>query len=123
MPKEENTSPCLNCGACCTCFRVSFYWAEADDAPDGYVPTSLTEQISLLMRAMRGTHPFPHRCIALQGSAGQSVFCSIYAKRPTPCRDFPVWLADGHTNQDCNKARAKIGLPPVPDLESLMPGN
>jgi hypothetical protein len=30
-------NPCVSCGACCAHFRVSFYWAEADDAPGGIV--------------------------------------------------------------------------------------
>ncbi|EER5964904.1 YkgJ family cysteine cluster protein, partial [Escherichia coli] len=41
----NNPNPCMTCGACCAFFRVSFYWAEADDA-GGKVPVSLTEQIS-----------------------------------------------------------------------------
>ncbi|HBP8873638.1 TPA: YkgJ family cysteine cluster protein, partial [Escherichia coli] len=28
----NNPNPCMRCGACCAFFRVSFYWAEADDA-------------------------------------------------------------------------------------------
>ncbi|ENO4720751.1 YkgJ family cysteine cluster protein, partial [Escherichia coli] len=43
----SNPNPCMTCGACCAFFRVSFYWAEADDA-GGNVPVSLTEQISPL---------------------------------------------------------------------------
>ena len=34
---------CQPCGACCAHFRVSFYWAEADDAPGGFVPAALTD--------------------------------------------------------------------------------
>ncbi|EFI5874754.1 YkgJ family cysteine cluster protein, partial [Escherichia coli] len=50
----NNPNPCMTCGACCAFFRVSFYWAEADDA-GGKVPVSLTEQISPFHRCMRGT--------------------------------------------------------------------
>lgn len=38
-------NPCMTCGACCACFRVSFYWAEGDDA-SGRVPASLTEPVT-----------------------------------------------------------------------------
>lgn len=38
-------NPCMTCGACCAYFRVSFYWAEGDDA-SGRVPASLTESIT-----------------------------------------------------------------------------
>lgn len=41
----SNLNPCMTCGACCAFFRVSFYWAEADDA-GGTIPARLTEQIS-----------------------------------------------------------------------------
>ena len=36
---SEILNPCVSCGACCGYFRVSFYWAEAEDGgatlPDG----------------------------------------------------------------------------------------
>ncbi|ENJ4382725.1 YkgJ family cysteine cluster protein, partial [Salmonella enterica] len=38
-------NPCMTCGACCAYFRVSFYWAEGDDA-SGRVPASLTEPVT-----------------------------------------------------------------------------
>ena len=38
-------NPCMTCGACCAYFRVSFYWAEADDA-GGPVPSALTEPLT-----------------------------------------------------------------------------
>ncbi len=38
-------NPCMTCGACCAYFRVSFYWAEADDA-GGLVPSALTEPLT-----------------------------------------------------------------------------
>lgn len=101
---------------CCSSFRVSFYWGEANDAPGGCVPAELTEQVTPYLRAMKGTHPIPQRCVALQGELGKQVGCSIYAQRPTPCRDFAVWEKDGQPNEACTRARAKIGLPPVPPI-------
>jgi Fe-S-cluster containining protein len=113
---EEAFNPCISCGACCSKFRVSFYWGEADDAPGGYVPTHLTEKVTPFLRAMAGTHPIPLRCVALQGEIGQSVSCSIYSHRPNPCREFSVWLEDGRPNPACTKVRAKIGLPELPAI-------
>lgn len=41
----SDLNPCMSCGACCAYFRVSFYWAEADDA-GGSVPAQLTEPVT-----------------------------------------------------------------------------
>jgi uncharacterized protein len=77
---------CQTCGACCAAYRVSFYWAEADDAPGGTVPARLTLPLGLHLRCMQGTQAQPVRCLALKGELGQRVGCSIYANRPSPCR-------------------------------------
>ena len=113
----HNANPCVSCGACCGLFRVSFYWGEADDAPGGRVPAALTEQVTPHLRAMRGTHPQPVRCVALTGDLGQQVGCSISPLRPSTCREFSAWQEDGTPNPVCTHARARIGLPalaPIP---------
>lgn len=106
------THPCLACGACCATFRVSFYWAEAEDA-GGTVPADLTVKVSPYHLAMRGTHlPVP-RCVALTGTVGKDACCSIYAARPSPCREFePAW-ENGQPHERCDRARAGFGLPPL----------
>ncbi len=63
----SNPNPYMTCGACCAFFRVSFYWAEADDS-GGNVPASLTEQTSPFHRCMRGTNQKNPRCVALAGT-------------------------------------------------------
>lgn len=113
----EHTNPCMTCGACCCSFRVSFYWAEADDAPGGFVPTALTEQINPHLRAMRGTHPQPSGCVALEGQPGKQVACRIYLQRPSTCREFSAWEEDGQPNPVCSRARERIGLAPLPTIE------
>ncbi len=80
------------------------------------MPAHLTEKVTPFLRAMAGTHPIPLRCVALQGEIGQSVGCSIYSHRPSPCREFSVWLEDGRPNPACTKVRAKIGLPELPAI-------
>jgi uncharacterized protein len=77
---------CQTCGACCAAYRVSFYWAEADDAPGGTVPVALTQRLSPHLRCLQGTNARPVRCVALRGVVGEQVDCSIYAQRPSPCR-------------------------------------
>lgn len=118
---SENLNSCLNCGACCAHFRVSFYWAEADDG-GGLVPTALTEPLNLFMRNMRGTNTRSSRCVALEGEIGQCVSCGIYAQRPTPCREFTPSGEGGVRNEACDRARAHYGLPPLfePVISSLI---
>ncbi|MCZ8962435.1 YkgJ family cysteine cluster protein, partial [Escherichia albertii] len=60
----SNLNPCMACGACCAFFRVSFYWAEADDT-GGIIPVPLTQQISPYHRCMQGTNQKNSRCAAL----------------------------------------------------------
>lgn len=105
--------PCLSCGACCAFYRASFYWGEADDSPLGTVPAEMTVQITPVQRAMRGTDQRAPRCCALQGNIGETVYCSIYTQRASPCRDFlPSWENKSH-NERCDKARLHWGLSPL----------
>ncbi|WIT12212.1 YkgJ family cysteine cluster protein [Paucibacter sediminis] len=90
----------MSCGACCASFRVSFYWAEASDLPD-----ALTERVSPLYSCMAGTHSKAPRCAALQGEIGGAVACSVYAQRPSPCREVVAGDAK------CLAARQRHGLP------------
>lgn len=117
MSAAEANNPCISCGACCCHFRISFYWAEGDDAPGGHVPAAMTVKLNPYLRAMQGTDP-PQRCIALSGEVGKEVGCTIYPLRPTPCREFPVWEENGQPNAGCTRARAKLGLPA---LEAIRP--
>lgn len=114
---DEN--PCLHCGACCACYRVSFYWGEAEPCLGGKVPVELTEDLTDFRRCMRGTNQRRPRCIALKGELGKSVKCAIYTRRPTVCRLAGVTYKRGvlRTNAEelerCNRARAAWGLPPL----------
>lgn len=114
------TSPCLTCGACCATFRVSFYWREADDAPEGTVPVRMTENLTPHLRCMAGTNQPQPRCAALIGTVGEAVRCAIYDQRPSVCVAFGVhWENDTLTVmpedlERCNQARARWSLPPLP---------
>ncbi len=98
---------CMRCGACCASYRVSFYWAEADPEAGGGVPPALVEPLPPHLVCMKGTRNLPCRCVALRGEVGAEVFCTIYAGRPSPCREF------GGALDRCDAARALHGLPPL----------
>jgi Fe-S-cluster containining protein len=100
----ETTAPCQHCGACCASYRVSFYFAEAiaNNLPDSYV-----ERINERFSCMAGTNTASPRCAALEGTIGESVACSLYLARTSPCREVQPG------DEQCLKARSKHGLPPL----------
>lgn len=110
MPDE---SPCSSCGACCSNFRISFYFGELDAAPGGFVPDGLATKLNDFRACMKGTET-GGRCVALRGEIGKGpISCDIYANRPTPCREYPVWEMDGSPNPSCQALRARVGLAPL----------
>jgi Fe-S-cluster containining protein len=104
-------NPCMTCGACCAYFRVSFYWAEADDA-GGIVPTQLTEPLTPFLRCMSGTNQRQSRCAASRVKSANRCTALSYEHRPSPCREFAMSGEGGEVNEACNRARARYGLPP-----------
>jgi Fe-S-cluster containining protein len=105
-------NPCLDCGACCKSFRVSFYWAEALELG---LPDAMTEQVTRHLSCMKGTNAVAPYCAALgQGSAGPMA-CGVYAQRPSPCRELDIG------DEKCTRARAHHGLPPLPPLPPIPP--
>jgi uncharacterized protein len=106
-------SPCLSCGACCAFYRASFYWAEADDATENGVPVDLTAKRNEVLRVMRGTETKPCRCVALEGTIGQRVRCTIHPRRSSVCREFDAAWQFGEPHDRCDRARAAWGLPPL----------
>jgi uncharacterized protein len=104
-------NPCLECGACCAHYRVSFYWSEADPAVGGMTPPEVTTKLTPHHAVLRGTELPPRRCVALVGEIGKSVSCTIYARRPSPCSELQPSWADGTRNERCDRARAAHGLP------------
>jgi uncharacterized protein len=113
----QSDNPCLECGACCAYFRVSFYCGELDSGGGGCVPAELTSQVSPLMACMKGTELGGGRCVALVGELGQAgLSCRIYENRPSPCREFVAWLPDGTPSPECQRMRQNIGLAPLSAL-------
>jgi hypothetical protein len=106
--------PCLACGACCAAFRVAFHWSlAAPHHPEG-PDESMTVRVRPFELAMRGTEGgTAPRCVALRGEVGVAVQCGIYARRPPPCRELEASWEHGRPSPQCDRARARHGLPPL----------
>jgi Fe-S-cluster containining protein len=102
----------MRCGACCAAFRVAFHWMETD-AAGGMTPAGLTEQLGAHRVNMLGTNTYEPHCTALVGEVGVATHCGIYALRPSPCRELKAAWEDGTPSPQCDRARAKYGMPPL----------
>ncbi|GAB4519502.1 MAG: hypothetical protein OHK0046_28470 [Anaerolineae bacterium] len=93
------------------------------------MPPEMTQRLDSFRACMKGTDQKQPRCVALAGTIGQDVNCTIYENRPTPCREFAVDWVDGvlvfHPDdlERCTRARAAYGLPPLLDspLKPFLP--
>lgn len=101
---EDKENICLSCGACCATYRVSLYWSEARDLG---LEGTMIQKLNSWRICMAGTNQPSPRCLALKGTIGKDVICTVYSKRPSPCRE----LRQG--DEKCNKARARHGLEPL----------
>ncbi len=108
-------SPCTSCGACCAYFHVLFYWREAERSDSRHpVPKEFIEEVDATYRCMKGTSTRQKtRCVALKGNVGKRVACSIYDRRPTPCRGFKASYSEGVREPRCDEARRRHGLRPL----------
>jgi Fe-S-cluster containining protein len=104
---------CVECGACCACYRVSFHWSETEAFMGGVTPVESTRKVGPHRVAMLGTERAKPRCNSLEGRIGTNVRCTIYERRPSPCREFQQSWVDGLRNERCDAARAAHGLPPL----------
>jgi Fe-S-cluster containining protein len=107
-------NPCVSCGACCSYFRVLFWWRETSEKGGENVPDPLTEEVDQIRQCMKGTNAkHAPRCVALKGKVGDRAVCSIYANRPSPCRDFKASFENGERYKRCDEARIAHGLKPL----------
>lgn len=113
---SETEHPCVRCGACCGTYRVLFAHSEIKTAPYN-VPADLTEKVDSDNLAMIGTNEVKPRCVALAGSIGKRVECTIYNRRPSCCREFKPSFEDGVRNPRCDQARRGKGLKPLTPRE------
>lgn len=109
-PDSESVHPCVRCGACCATYFVLFDRAETSKDSEFQVPLELTEKVDSNSRAMLGTNQPRPRCVALQGRLGHEVGCTIYAQRPSCCRNFQPSYESGVRNPRCDLARKGKGL-------------
>lgn len=86
------------------------YWSEVDDRG---IDPALTRKLDPLRVEMRVDSPIALRCIALEGVVGVATRCSIYEARPSPCRELQAAWEDGTPSAQCDRARARHGLPPL----------
>lgn len=121
---ELGEHPCQKCGACCSSYRVSFYWREAEASDNLFaVPQNFWEEGSGHYRTMKGTESkHSPKCVALKGKVGEFVSCTIYNNRPSPCRNFEASFEYGIHKPRCDEARKKHGLSPLgrEDWESTL---
>lgn len=115
LNRGQEIHPCQSCGACCSFFRVSFYWREAEKSDSDHpVPQDFWDEGPGSLRVMKGTAPKHNpKCAALKGQIGQYVACQIYENRPSPCRNFKASYEDGQPYVRCDQARARHGLEPL----------
>ena len=114
MP-DSSDNPCLNCGSCCSHFRVSFYHGEMDLNIGGFVPSNMVSKVNEHFVCMSGTEN-GGRCVAMTGKIGQNIGCSIYKNRPSTCREFEVWDKNGVPNPKCQELRIKNGIKKLKNL-------
>lgn len=108
----DTRHPCQRCGACCAAFVVAFHWSET--LPDAFgVPASRAGMLDSHRLAMHGTLSDTPRCTALQGRVGGDTSCTIYAQRPSPCREVAAAWEDGTPSPQCDRARQRHGLAPL----------
>lgn len=103
MPMPDHV--CDGCGACCRTFPVFASVADAIREPRISGETrALAEHLATSERTFQlFPLPFHESCCFLDGAAR----CTIYPTRPDVCRMFPAG------GDQCQEARARIGLPPL----------
>lgn len=105
-------SPCETCGACCAFFRVVFPTIEIDGGKTLAVPMGVSSIFDVSQSVMNGTEKKSPRCMALKGTVGSGVTCTIYENRPSTCRNFKKSWENNTGNFLCDRARSVFGLQP-----------
>jgi len=113
---ETEPSVCCRCGACCCTFCITLPRVDLASQSGGWVPDDLTVPYTPTTTCMRENPDQPGRCIALEGSVGESVRCTIYDRRPAACRDFAPLSALGMGDEACDEARRRHGMRPLGGL-------
>ena len=112
MHRRDGADPINPCDACGACCREAFDSVPVGEA-DEHIATRHPDLIRVHDDGWRDLQRIPtatgSRCVCLRGSgAADAPFrCTIYAERPTNCRDLEVG------SENCALARERVGLPPL----------
>ena len=96
---------CRKCGACCVSPYDSDRYVDLDeDDPARF--SLLFRKHAVVGRSLRTKHDAAGNCVcvALRGTVGQRVSCSVYENRPRVCRAFRPGSGD------CRQARRELSL-------------
>ncbi len=110
LPGKPLLNYCERCGACCAFFPVSFPESDLERLCDRRQLIDMSAPLAGARRIMAGTQLAQPRCAALQGEVGVRVNCTIYANRPSTCRNFTRSWEDNQGNSLCDRARGVFGL-------------
>jgi Fe-S-cluster containining protein len=89
---------CRSCGACCD-YKWSWPILKKDKSDAVKIPKDMQRDDYPLLKTNH------NRCVALFGTVGDCVGCSIYENRPHACQQFEI----GSTL--CKEARSKKNMP------------
>lgn len=114
-PPDAPIPDCLTCGACCNallCVGVrpsdnvdpEHYWDITDESGELVVDRYLRRNGETLA------------CIALEGTIGERVACTIYETRPAMCHHFDAG------SDRCHAIRRAYGIEPFLSLEEMSEG-
>jgi hypothetical protein len=109
--------PCQTCGACCATWAVQIDRSEVKAALRPHVVPARTDRHAILT----GTEAASPRCAALDGVIGVRTRCTIYAARPSPCREVRPSYEDGTRDASCHEARVRHGLAPLRPRDWVRP--
>mgnify|MGYP002074373167 CR=1 FL=1 len=108
---KKNENPCIKCGACCSFFKINVPEKDLINKNNqGFIPADFVIKKNKIYY-MKNTSILGNRCEKLVGDIGSNTQCNIYLNRPSPCREFPVFI-NGEQNYRCKRARAYHNLPP-----------
>ena len=107
-PADAPIPDCQTCGACCAFFLGVSLEAANAMPPERYweVFVANEEGQELLINRFVRRNAEHGACVSLQGNLGESVACSIYEQRPSPCHKFAAG------SDKCHALRRLYGFAP-----------
>jgi len=97
---------CMSCGACCA-HKWSWPILRRDHSDADGIPRDMLREDYPLMKTVN------NRCVALDGTIGECVSCSIYQHRPQACAQFVAGAPL------CLEARAAVGFKEIKEKDNV----